>query len=113
MADRSSPFALSRRQLIAVMPLAVFAAAGVHAAEELKELTNSNPQAQALAYVPDAANADKSRYPAGQKQDCANCLHFKSTGGDWGSCAIFPGFKVKSAGWCAAWAAAPQGGANG
>ena len=112
MNDASSPLSLSRRRLIAVVPLAMFAAAGVRAAEELKELPTSNPQATALAYVPDAANADKSRYPAGAKQDCANCLHYKSLDAEWGSCALFPGFKVKAKGWCAGWVAA-QGTGNG
>jgi High potential iron-sulfur protein len=112
MTDRSPSLSLSRRQLIAAMPLAMFAAAGVHAAEELQPLQMSNPTAAALAYVPDAANADKSRYPAGSKQTCANCLHFKSLDADWGSCALFPGFKVKSAGWCAGWVAT-QGTGNG
>ena len=71
------------------------------AAEPLAPLPPDNPQAQALKYTEDATGTA----PAGQ--NCANCLHYKSLDDTWGSCALFPTFKVKAAGWCSAWVKQP------
>jgi hypothetical protein len=73
------------------------------AAEPLQELPTDNPQAQALKYTEDVeANAPEG-YPEGSDQNCANCLHYKSVDDSWGSCALFPGFKVHADGWCSVW----------
>lgn len=72
-------------------------------AEPLKELPLDNPQAQALKYTEDVSASKPEGYPQGSDQTCLNCLHYKSVDDTWGSCALFPGFKVKAAGWCAGW----------
>jgi hypothetical protein len=72
-------------------------------AEALKPLPTDNPQAIALKYTEDVATNAPAGYPEGSAQDCANCLHYKSVDDTWGSCALFPGFKVKAAGWCSGW----------
>ncbi|MFT5218273.1 MAG: hypothetical protein ACI9LO_002177 [Planctomycetota bacterium] len=54
-------------------------------------------QAKALQYSHQSALAD---------QFCGNCkLYTGDAASDWGPCAIFPGQKVASAGWCKAWIA--------
>lgn len=93
----------NRRSFIQLGSIA--AAAGfahqTRGAEALKPLPVDNPQAMALKYVEDVA-ADA---PAGAEagQDCANCLHYKALDDTWGSCALFPTYKVRAAGWCAGW----------
>lgn len=72
-------------------------------AEPLEALPADNPQAQALKYTGDVSASPSAGYPQGSGQQCTNCLHFTALGGDWGSCALFPGFKVRAAGWCAGW----------
>ena len=73
---------------------------------DLPRLEESDPQAQALSYVNDAASVDATaqpRYEPGQA--CRNCALF--TGGEddqWGPCSIFPGKAVNPAGWCSVYA---------
>lgn len=72
-------------------------------AAPLEPLPADNPQAIALNYVEDVAANPPDGFPAGSGQDCSNCLHYKSLDDTWGSCALFPTFKVRGAGWCAGW----------
>jgi hypothetical protein len=67
----------------------------------LQPLDESDPQAQALAYVNDATTVDTSaqpRYEAGQA--CRNCALFMGGEDEWGPCSIFPGRLVNANGWC-------------
>ena len=67
----------------------------------LQRLDQTDPQAQALAYVNDATSIDASeqpRYEAGQA--CRNCTLFMGGEDEWGPCSIFPGRLVNSGGWC-------------
>jgi hypothetical protein len=69
-------------------------------AQALQPLPPDNAQAKALKYTPDAAAAAKD--PAWKPgSHCGNCQFFASA---TGACQIFPGYAVKPAGWCAAWA---------
>lgn len=72
----------------------------------LQRLDQSDPQAQALAYVNDAATVDTAaqpRFEAGQA--CANCtLFLGEDGAEWGPCSIFPGKLVNAKGWCSVYA---------
>jgi hypothetical protein len=83
----------------------VDAGGAVHAAERPK-LDPQSQQAQALAYVHEAAKA--SGHDAYQQgANCGNCIQW--TGGDkaWGGCNIFPGKRVARAGWCSVWTPKP------
>lgn len=71
----------------------------VQAGEALTELPTDNPQAVALKYVEDAAGS------APEGQTCTGCMHYQTLDDTWGSCALFPTFKVRAAGWCAGWVA--------
>ena len=73
------------------------------AQESLQRLPPENPQAKALKYVEDVQANPPDTYPADSGQNCANCLHYKAVDDQWGSCAIFPGYRVAAAGWCSAW----------
>jgi hypothetical protein len=69
------------------------------AAEEEVRLDPSDPQAQALQYT--------EQTPI-EEERCDNCIH--ATGdldAKWVGCNLFPGKKVKGAGWCNVWAARP------
>ncbi len=72
---------------------------------DLPRLDQSEPQAQALAYVDDATTINASaqpRYQAGQA--CANCSLFLGGDDQWGPCSIFPGKAVNAGGWCSVYA---------
>ncbi len=60
-------------------------------------LTEADPAAKALAYVPDATKTKDPKHLAGQK--CSGCNFYKGTG-KTGPCALFPGKDVAAAGWC-------------
>ena len=102
---------MKRRTLLTLTGAATLAALSrdrVIASESLKPLDTSHPPAKALAYVEDAANADPSRFQAGSR--CDNCTHYQPHTGsaDRGGCALFPGFSVTAAGWCAGWVPQPD-----
>lgn len=65
-----------------------------------------DPQASALGYVSNAANADAKKFPkyaAGQM--CASCALFQGKPSDAGGpCPLFAGKQVNAKGWCSAWA---------
>lgn len=74
---------------------------------ELARLEESDPTAQALGYVHDAADVDGSQQPRYEEgQVCANCNLYtadSSSEEDWGGCSIFPGKLVNANGWCSAY----------
>ena len=88
------------RALAAAAALPLLGAVPRAWAQALKPLPADNAQAKALKYTPDAAAAAKD--PAWKPgSHCGNCQFFTSA---TGACQIFPGYSVKPAGWCAAWA---------
>ncbi|HEX7035629.1 MAG TPA: high-potential iron-sulfur protein [Pseudomonadales bacterium] len=100
---------INRRTFVQLSSVAA-AAAFTHQArggEALQALPPDNPQAQALKYVENVEANPPQGYPAGSGQTCANCMHYTSIDQQWGSCAIFPGFKVHAPGWCSAWVKKP------
>lgn len=100
---------LNRRQLVT---LGASAAAGLiiarSATAEEVALSESDPTAAALGYVENASTVDTAKWtkkagPEGDKQMCSNCSLYQPIDDEWGGCSIFPGKKVKGAGWCNAW----------
>ncbi|MCG5500585.1 high-potential iron-sulfur protein [Ectothiorhodospira lacustris] len=73
------------------------------AAQAADKVDESSDTAQALGYRHDAAGVDHPAFVEGS--NCANCLLYTDTGGDWGPCAVFPGQQVAAKGWCTAWVA--------
>lgn len=77
---------------------------GIPIALRAEELSEDNPQAQALGYKHDTTTIDGGKFPNhSADQNCANCMLFQGGGEDWGGCGIFPGKQVKATGWCSAW----------
>jgi hypothetical protein len=97
---------LERRRLLQGLALGVpLAALGMkplaRAAAAHPLLDAASPEARAVKYVEDAAQA--SGATPGSR--CANCaLYQGADGSQQGGCQIFPGREVKSAGWCTSWA---------
>ncbi len=100
---------LNRRQMIR---LSAGAAAGLiiasTATAQETALSESDPTALALGYVEDATSVDTAKWPKrasldGDAQFCNNCSLYRPIDDVWGGCSIFPGKKVKGAGWCNAW----------
>ena len=100
---------LNRRQLV---KLSASAAAGLIIASSSSAqeaaLAESDATAVALGYVEDASKVDTARWtkkagPDGDKQMCSSCSLYQPIDDEWGGCSIFPGKKVKGAGWCNAW----------
>ena len=101
---------IARRQFI---QLSAVAAAGclVHPgreaqAQDLPQLAEDDPMAQAMKYTHDASTVDPStRANPAADQNCANCALIQGNDGDdWRPCQIFPGKAVAAAGWCSVWA---------
>jgi hypothetical protein len=75
-------------------------------AEDMPVLSMQDPLAVGLQYVEAAVDSESPTYQPGQT--CANCLQIKGNEGDaFRPCAIIPGKKVNSLGWCSAWVAKP------
>jgi High potential iron-sulfur protein len=74
-------------------------------ADELPHLSATDPTANALGYVEDAANVDAAKYPQHKPvQSCANCQQFTGQAvSGYGPCVIFAGKAVNERGWCAAY----------
>jgi hypothetical protein len=98
----------SRRRLLQrlalALPLTLLAsrrrAQGAPAPQPLLDM--KSPQASAVKYVEDAAQA--SGVPKGHT--CASCaLYQGASGSPQGACQLFPGKDVRAAGWCSMWAA--------
>lgn len=64
------------------------------------ELTESDPEAQAVHYVTDAS---KSKEAASSGANCSNCSLYSASDATTGGCTLFKGKRVEAAGWCNAW----------
>jgi len=112
MADENLTRRNFLRNLAVALPVGSVILNGNAAAEELPQLDEADPTAQALVYVHDAANVDTSnplaaRYEVGQT--CANCAQIQGdAGAAWRPCGIFPGKVVANDGWCSVWAPMPE-----
>jgi High potential iron-sulfur protein len=96
---------LKRRQLLVQ---AMFGAASVVAMGDAQaaseRLSTSDPLAQSVGYVENAAGVDIRKYPTYVKgQTCANCALALSAYGPVRPCKLFPGKLVTVGGWCNAW----------
>jgi len=111
MADKI----FSRRSFIQSLAVALPAGAVVlqneALADDLPHLDPSDPTAQALVYVHNAADVDTSNPLAARfepSQHCANCAQIQGDdGAEWRPCGIFPGKAVNANGWCSVWVAKP------
>ena len=100
----------SRRRLLkkvtlgaVLLPLARLPQAG---AADLPLVTEDDPTAKALKYVPDVSKASGAK-PGSHCGTCA--LYQGAAGSAQGGCLLFPGKAVKSGGWCSSWTAKPSG----
>ena len=103
---------VSRRKFVQLMGGAAVAGLAAHeiaVADGHAKLNPEDPQATALGYVEDAANADTAKFPNfAEGSMCSKCALFSGDeGADFGPCGIFPGKEVSSVGWCSAFA--PKG----
>ncbi|MEM8815110.1 MAG: high-potential iron-sulfur protein [Pseudomonadota bacterium] len=75
-------------------------------AQDLPQLTEDDPMAQAMKYVHDASTVDAASRPnPAETQNCANCALIQGEdGAAWRPCQIFPGKLVAAKGWCSVWA---------
>jgi hypothetical protein len=65
-------------------------------------VTEDDPTAKALKYVPDASKASGAK----PGSHCGNCkLYQGAADSAQGPCLLFPGKDVKSTGWCSSWTA--------
>lgn len=75
------------------------------AAQAQATVLETDPQAVALGYSPDASKTDVKKYPnyaAGRS--CDGCVLFQGkTGDSSGGCAVFGNKLVANKGWCSAW----------
>ena len=116
----NSPEILSRRDCLkrglsslVTLPLGFVAAStSVLAAENpATRVSESEPTAQALGYVHDAAQADITKFPkragaSGAQQFCSNCNFFQADAQtEWGPCVMFGNKLVRGQGWCNGWVA--------
>ena len=78
------------------------------AQDELVELTEDDPTAQALGYKTNVAEVDLEAFPNAAGQNCANCALYTGVEGEaLGPCGIFPGKLVHAEGWCSVHADIP------
>ena len=75
------------------------------AARAQARLDEKDPQAIALGYVSDAAQADAKKFPKyAAGQNCAGCALFQGKATDTaGNCPLYAGKQVSAKGWCSAW----------
>ena len=75
-------------------------------AQDLPQLAEDDPMAQAMKYVHDGSTVDPASRPnPAEDQDCANCALIQGEdGAQWRPCQIFPGKLVNADGWCSVWA---------
>ena len=105
---KKNGFDESRRQLlkrvsfgVALAPIAGAALRPARAAD-LPLVTEDDPTAKALHYVPDVSKA-KDAKPGSH---CGNCKLFQgAANAAQGPCLLFPGKNVKATGWCSSWTA--------
>lgn len=64
------------------------------------QVSESDPQAQALGYRKNAKQVDKTRFPRyAPGQVCSNCALYQAGG----ACPLFAGRQVAANGWCSAY----------
>ena len=76
------------------------------ASAQAAKVDPKEPQAAALNYVDDAAEAAARKLPKyAPGQVCANCTLYqaKAAADPTGPCAVFGGRQVAARGWCSAW----------
>lgn len=97
----------SRRRFISVISCSGVAAwLAVPARADPPTLDPKDPVAVSLGYVPDATQADKSKYPTyAAGQACGVCQLYQGKPGDpSGPCPLYAGKTVSVKGWCSAFA---------
>ena len=93
----------NRREFIVQLGLGGSLLASTSAMAQGAMVSANDPQAKALAYVPDATKAKNAKYVAGQS--CTNCqLYQGKAGAASGPCPLFAGKQVDAKGWCTAYA---------
>jgi hypothetical protein len=109
MSTHISRRAILRMGLTAstVLPAAALFSFNATGGDALTPLASSDPTAQALGFVPDAAKVNAAANPSFKPaQKCASCAQFLGKATDVaGGCNIFPGKSVPASGWCKVWAA--------
>lgn len=92
----------TRRRFVLLLP-AMAAATRVY--PQAGPLDPKDPQAVALGFVPDATQADKSKYPSyAAPQACGNCALYQGAAGSAsGPCPIYQNKIVPAKGWCSAY----------
>jgi len=96
----------TRRHFIRIVPLAgALALCARSAFADAPKVDPTDPQAKALGYVTDAAQADKARFPKyAAGQTCGSCQLYQGKPTDANApCAIFAGKQVAAKGWCSAY----------
>ena len=96
----------TRRHFIRIVPLAgALALCARSAFADAPKVDPADPQAKALGYVTDAAQADKARFPKyAAGQTCGSCQLYQGKPTDaYAPCAIFAGKQVAAKGWCSAY----------
>jgi hypothetical protein len=94
--------------LAAVPVLNLVATAAAYAQDLPAVDPATDPTAQALKYVADAATADRAGAArpgmAPEEQFCHNCNFANAPAGEgYMACTLFPGKKVANDGWCQSW----------
>lgn len=76
-----------------------------HVFAQTAMLSETDPQAAALAYKVDAAKTDKVKFPKyAAGQNCASCALYQAKAGDKaGGCPLFAGKQVAANAWCSAY----------
>ena len=99
----------SRRTFVTLAPLAGALLLCSRQATAQVALDPKDPQAVALGFVPDAAQADKTKFPKfASGQHCGSCQLFGgAAGAASGPCPLFAGKTVPAKGWCSAWVKKP------
>ena len=93
----------NRREFIVQLGLGGTVLASTCAMAQGAMVTDADPQAKALGYVPDATKTKNAKYVAGQ--NCTNCqLYQGKAGAAAGPCPLFAGKQVDAKGWCTAYA---------
>jgi hypothetical protein len=83
--------------------------ANASVAAGLPPLDPSDPTAQALGFVTDAAKVDAAANPTFKPtQKCSTCAQYQGKASDaTAACTIFVGKSVPAGGWCKVWAQKP------
>jgi len=95
----------NRRVFTLRVAVAGSALAASRAFAQAAKLDPKDPQAAALGYVDDTAQADAKKFPKHTTdQKCSNCQQYQGKATDASAgCTIFGGKLVVGNGWCSAW----------